>query len=237
MEDPRREELRERLASVRARIDGACRAAGRDPGEVTLVAITKNHPLDDIRRLVELGVHHLGENRDQEAAPKFTQIKAEGLTPVVHFVGQLQRNKAGSVCRYADVVESVDRAPLVAALSRHAQAAGRQLQVLCQIDLAVGDLDPHRGGVQPDRLEELADLVAEAPGLSLRGTMAVAPLGEPPEAAFARLAELTARVRAAHPDATWLSAGMSADLEAAIAAGATHVRVGTAILGSREPFR
>jgi pyridoxal phosphate enzyme (YggS family) len=227
--DVRRAELALNLADVQERIAAACRAAGRDREEVTLVAITKTWPASDAALLRDLGVTDLGENRDQEARPKAAAV------PDVrwHFVGQLQTNKAASVATYADVVEVVDRPHLVEALSRGAVRAGRELDALVQVSL---DADPHRGGAQPVDVPALADAVAAAPGLRLRGVMAVAPLEEDPGPAFARLAELAAALRAVHPDATVVSAGMSGDLEQAVAAGATHVRVGTALLGHRPPL-
>jgi pyridoxal phosphate enzyme (YggS family) len=222
----RREELAANLADVERRIAAACAAAGRGRGEVTLVAITKTWPASDAALLRDLGVTDLGENRDQEAAEKAREVTGVRW----HFVGQLQTNKAASVARYADVVHAVDREHLVTALSHGAVRAGRVLDALVQVSL---DGDPHRGGATPDRVPELADLVAHAEGLRLGGVMAVAPLGLEPAAAFARLAEAAAVVRAQHPAATAISAGMSGDLEEAVAAGATHVRVGTAILGPR----
>ena len=222
----RREELAANLADVERRIAAACAAAGRGRGEVTLVAITKTWPASDAALLRDLGVTDLGENRDQEAAEKAREVTGVRW----HFVGQLQTNKAASVARYADVVHAVDREHLVTALSHGAVRAGRVLDALVQVSL---DGDPHRGGATPDRVPELADLVARAEGLRLGGVMAVAPLGLEPAAAFAGLAEVAALVRAQHPAATAVSAGMSGDLEAAVAAGATHVRVGTAILGPR----
>lgn len=245
--DPRRRaELAANLASVRSRVAAAARDCGRDPDDLTVVVVTKYFPVADVRALLELGVRDFGENRDQEAGPKYAEVRAgDGPAPTLHFIGQLQTNKAGSVAAYADVVHTVDRAKLVRALDHGAQRAGRTLQVLLQVDLdrredrspdptraAVG-----RGGAQPQLLGELADLVAAAPGLQLRGLMAVAPLDVDPDRAFARLATLAAQLRGAHPEAHWLSAGMSGDLEAAVRHGATHLRVGTAILGSRPALR
>jgi pyridoxal phosphate enzyme (YggS family) len=237
----RRAELTTRLGAVRHRIADACAAAGRERTEVTLVAVTKTFPASDIRLLAELGVTDIGENRDQEAAPKAAELAAQlaGLAdpPRVrwHFVGQLQRNKARSVVGYADVVHAVDRVRLASSLGRAvaAERPDRPLDVLVQVDLEPGEPDPERGGAAPDDLAELAAAVADTDGLRLRGLMAVAPLDADPEPAFTRLAALAAEMRATHPDARWISAGMSGDLEAAIRHGATHVRVGTALLGRR----
>ncbi len=230
MSEDRRREVAANLAAVRSRIAAACAAAGRDPGGVTLVAVTKTFPAADVRLLVELGVRDIGENRDQEFRPKVDACA--DLEVTWHFVGQLQRNKARSVASYVDVVHSVDRSALVDALSRGAVAAGREL--VCLVEVAL-DHEPGRGGVPPGEAAAVADAVAAADGLRLGGVMAVAPLGTDPAVAFAQLARIADAVRARHPDASMISAGMSGDLEAAITHGATHVRVGTALLGGRPP--
>jgi pyridoxal phosphate enzyme (YggS family) len=228
----RRDEISARLGKVHARIRSAMAAAGRTD-EPALVVVTKFFPATDVDLLADLGVTAIGENRDQEAAAKCTQLThRDRLT--VHFIGQLQSNKAGSVARYADVVQSVDRAKVVRALDRGALQAGRRLEVTVQVNL---DEVQGRGGVTPREAGSLADLVAGSEALTLRGVMAVAPLGGDPRAAFARLREVADGIRADHPGATWVSAGMSGDLEAAVAEGATHLRVGSAILGSRESHR
>lgn len=226
----RREELEANLASVRDRIDAACGAAGRLVGDVGLVVVTKYFPASDVRLLVGLGVTDVGENRHQEAEAKAAECADVDVR--WHFIGGLQSNKAAAVARYADVVESVDRSSLVERLARGAREGGRQVDVLLQVSL-----DPpgseHRAGADPGQLGDLAAAVDGLPELDLRGLMAVAPLGEDPAAAFARLSTIRAEFLAHHPEASVLSAGMSGDLEAAIFAGATHVRVGTAVLGSR----
>jgi PLP dependent protein len=229
----RRDELSGRLVSVRGRIAAACAAAGRDAGDVTLVAITKTFPASDVRLLYELGVRDVGENRDQEAAPKAAECAdlAPGLN--WHFVGQLQTNKAASVVRYARVVHSVDRPRLVRALGGAARKAGRVITCLVQVSL---DDVPGRGGAAPVQVPALAEAVATEEGLLLGGVMAVAPLGVPPESAFALLPAAAAAVRAVRPEAAVISAGMSGDMEAAIAVGATHLRIGTALLGGRPGF-
>ena len=226
----RRDELSANLDEVRARIAAAAAAAGRDPVEVTLVVVTKTWPSSDVALLADLGVTDVAENRDQEARPKYDATADLGLR--WHFVGQLQRNKVRHVARYADVVESVDRPELVTALARAAHELDRDIDVLLQVDLA-DPPQPHRGGVAPADVAALAETVAEVDRLRLAGLMAVAPLGEDPATAFARLAVLAADLRATYPGAVVLSAGMSHDLEQAVAAGATHVRVGTAVLGGR----
>ncbi len=228
--DPRRDELRARLQLTRARIDRACLDAGRTE-RPTLIVVTKFFPAADVNRLAELDVRDIGENRDQEARVKVTEIADRGRL-TVHFIGQLQTNKAASVARYADVVHSVDRPKLAQALGGAAARYGRCLETLIQVDLSQA---PGRGGVQPTQARALADIVAATEGLNLRGVMAVAPLGADPAAAFERLAGLADGIRADHPSAQWISAGMSGDLEIAVRFGATHLRVGSAILGSRPP--
>lgn len=232
----RKTQLTANLARVEERIASACAAAGRKREEVTLIVVTKTYPASDVRILHELGVRHVAENRDQDAAPKATECADLSLT--WHFVGQLQTNKVRSVASYADVVQSVDRTKLVTALSAAAGRGGRELGCLIQVALdAESGERGERGGVAPDGIEELADAVASAPGLRLDGLMTVAPLAGPfagrQRAAFDRLMEFSSRLRGNHPAANMVSAGMSADLEDAVAAGATHVRVGTAVLGVR----
>ena len=226
----RADDVRQGLERVRSRIEGACREAGREAEEVTLVVVTKFFPASDVRILADLGVSHVGENRHQEAVAKVAECADLGLT--WHFVGGLQSNKAAAVASYADVVESVDRLKLVRGLQRGAHERGRDVDVLLQVSLDAAGAEG-RSGVDPAGLDDLAAAVAEAGALRLRGLMAVAPLGEDPVSAFARLTDIREAFVAAHPEATLLSAGMSDDLEAAIKAGATHVRVGSAILGQR----
>jgi PLP dependent protein len=240
-EQARRTELATSLTEVRERITRACAAAGRDPGEVTLVAVTKTYPASDVVLLAGLGVTDTGENKDQEASAKAAAVAEAGASVRWHFVGQLQRNKAKSVVRYADVVESVDSLRLASALDAAAlKHRERPLDVLLQVSI---DGDPARGGAvdsaaDPDLdLWRLADSVAAADGLRLCGLMAVAPREWEPARAFERLAVIAARLRGAHPGATVLSAGMSGDLEEAVRHGATHVRIGTSLLGMRNPLR
>ena len=234
MTDPgRREELALRLAEVRQRIAKACQAAGRDVSELTLIAVTKTRPASDVRLLSELGLTDVGENRDAEAAPKAAQcadLTEKGLT--WHFIGQLQTNKCASVVRYASVVHSVDRLRLIRALGRAARGAGRVIECLIEVSL---DGDPARGGAVADQVPALAEALAAEEGLVLGGVMAIAPLTMEPADAFARLLVSAADVRAVRAGATVISAGMSGDLEAAVEAGATHLRIGTALLGDRGP--
>jgi pyridoxal phosphate enzyme (YggS family) len=227
----RQDEVAKRLAAVRSRIEAACADAGRSPDEVTLVVVTKFFPASDVRLLHDLGVTDVAENRHQEA-----QAKREACADLPlrwHFIGQLQSNKAAAVGAWADVVQSVDRARLLPGLSRAAHERDAELDVLLQVSLDPPAADRGRGGVAPDDAARLAIEVAAAEGLLLRGVMAVAPLGSDPSAAFARLGGVAAEVRGQVPSATWMSAGMSGDLEQAVSAGATHVRVGSAVLGNR----
>lgn len=232
----RKAELATSLARVEERISAACSAAGRAREDVTLIVVTKTYPAEDVRLLAELGVRHVAENRDQEAAPK--AAACADLILDWHFVGQMQTNKARSVADYAHCVHSVDRSKVVRALSAAAERSGRELGALVQVALdaesgAVGS----RGGASPDDVASLADEIADAQHLRLEGVMTVAPLSGfyagRPQDAFEKLHEISTRLRTTHPAAKMVSAGMSSDLEEAVAAGATHVRVGSAVLGDR----
>jgi pyridoxal phosphate enzyme (YggS family) len=217
-------ELADRLQRVDGAIADAARAAGRNPSEITRIVVTKFHPASLVRELFELGVRDFGENRHQEAAGKAAELADLGLT--WHFVGQLQSKKARQALAYASVVHSVDRGSLVAAL------AGDHPVVDCFVQLNLTD-DPNRGGVPPGDVERIAELVAEAQGLRLLGVMAVAPIGEDPRQAFARVRAASERVRTVVPGADKISAGMSGDFCEAVESGATHLRIGTAITGNR----
>jgi PLP dependent protein len=222
----------ERLQAVRDRIAAAARAAGRDPAEVGLVAVSKTWPAAAVRELAALGQADFGENRAQELTGKAAELTDLPLR--WHFVGQLQRNKAAAVARLGAVVHSVDRVSLARTLARVGVETGRPVEVFLQVDLGgpEGELAA-RGGADPADVPALGDAVAAEEGVVLRGLMAVAPRGVEPGPAFAQLAVLAERVRADHPEARHLSAGMSADLEEAVAAGSTLVRVGTALFGTR----
>jgi len=236
-EAARIEELSSNLHLVHERIGSACRAAGRLPDAISLIVVTKFFPGSDIEALCQLGVTDIGENRDQEASAKIAALPSEVRQRLhVHFIGQLQSNKVHSLASYVDTVHSIDRGKLVRALDRATTSAGRDIGALVQVSLSGDTSARGRGGIPPDGVAELADSIAAAQHLTLRGLMAVAPLGVDPSAAFAELAAVARALRADHPAADWISAGMSADLEAAVANGATHLRVGSAILGSRPPF-
>lgn len=216
--------LLDRLAAIRGRVADAARAAGRTH-EPTLIVVTKFHPVALVQQLAAAGVTDVGENRHPEARDKAEAAAGLGLR--WHFIGQLQTNKAKQVRRYVDAVHSVDRPELLRALS----SPDRLLEVFLQVNLTD---DPGRGGVVGDEaLERLATETLEAEGVLLRGVMAVAPLDEPPAAAFARVVTASARVRSLAPQADGLSIGMSHDYVEAIEAGATHLRIGTAITGNR----
>lgn len=231
MESPEAREfpgLDARLAEVRSGIADACRAAARDPEDVTLIVVTKFHPAALVAALAALGVRDIGENRHQEAQAKAEELEHLGLR--WHFIGQLQTKKAKQAARYAHAIHSIDRARLVDALA----GVDREIDAFVQINLTD---DPGRGGVSPDGIEALAEQVLAAPGLRLRGVMSVAPLEEEPARAFERLAGYSERVRALDPAASAISAGMTHDYREAIAHGATHLRIGSAITGNRPEHR
>ncbi len=230
-------DIRAGLAEVLARIERARQAAGRSD-HVSLVVVTKTFPASDVAVLADLGVTDVAENRDQEAKAKRPAVEVDAPGLRWHMIGQLQRNKAASVARWADVVESVDRLELVGALGRAAASQGRTMEVLLQVSLDAVVV-PGRGGADPRAVPELAAAVAAEPALSLRGVMGVAPYpgddpaADGPAAAFARLEEVSLLLRERWPQADRISAGMSGDLEAAVAHGATQVRIGGAVLGQR----
>lgn len=237
----RSEALARGLARTHQRIEAACRVAGRDPGDVHLIVVTKTWPVTDIVRLTDLGVGDVGENKAAELRAKREERSLTGANLTWHFIGQIQSNKAREIARFADVVHAVDRVKVVSPLARGvrerreapgADGADHLLGCLVQVALDPQPV-PGRGGASAEEALALADLIAQTDGLVLRGVMGVAPLGGDPQAAFTHLREVADQVVAAHPNATWMSAGMSEDLEAAVDAGATHLRVGSAILGSR----
>ncbi|MGJ9372184.1 YggS family pyridoxal phosphate-dependent enzyme [Nesterenkonia sp. CF4.4] len=249
-QDPRSQELAANLAAVHDRIDRAMTAVGRQD-RPQLIVVTKFFPAADVLRLHRLGVRDVGENRDQEAAAKAAEVArllgsaSEGADAAEdptapedvlhwHFIGQLQSNKVRSVIGYADHLHSVDRGSLLKALIKAApDFEERPLTCLIQVDLRDPVPADGRGGADPAVIADLAQRIAAAPGLELGGLMAVAPLDEPAAPAFRRLAELSAQLREVHPQADMISAGMSNDLEEAVAHGATHLRVGRDVLGER----
>ncbi|MFN3949331.1 YggS family pyridoxal phosphate-dependent enzyme [Microbacterium sp.] len=219
--------LADRLAAVDERIRDAARAAHRDVDEITRIVVTKFHPASLVEELYALGVRDVGENRQQELTAKRAEL--DGIPDLTwHFIGQAQTNKARAVRAAADAVHSVDRVRIADALD--AVEADERLDVLLQVNLTD---DPGRGGVAPGGVAELAAHVATLPRLRLRGVMAVAPLDEDPARAFERLRASSDAVRGVVTDATWISAGMTGDFPEAIAMGATHLRIGSAITGQR----
>lgn len=232
--EARRRELSANLEATRARIAAATRAAGRRD-EPTLVVVTKFFGVSDLVALADLGVTDVGESREQELVAKVEGIREQRPdlleAPRRHFVGQVQSKKAKRIATVVDMVQSLDRPKLVPLLDAVGRERERPLDVLLQVDLE-GDARG-RGGVAPDELAALAELTADASGLCMKGLMAVAPRDEEPERAFDRLARIREGFLADHPGAGLLSAGMSNDLEEAVQIGATHLRVGSAILGSR----
>ena len=221
-------ELRARYEGVVSSIDAAAQNAGRSREDLTLIVVTKFHPASLVRELHSLGVQHIGENRHQDAEPKAGELVDLPLT--WHFVGQLQSNKARAVTEYCRVIHSLDRSSLLRALDR----AEAPVEVFLEVNLTD---DPGRGGAEPTQLPDLAERVLASDHLTLRGVMAVAPRDEEPRRAFARLREHSEVVRRIAPEAVQISAGMSGDFADAIAEGATHLRIGTAITGNRPSDR
>ncbi len=219
----RKAEIAQNLQEVKARIHHAAQSASRDPAEIELIVVTKTFPISDLEILRELGESNFGENRDQEASPK-----AQTIPATWHFQGQIQSNKIKSICEWADVIHSISSEKEILKFAQ----SSRKHQLFLQVSL---DGQVGRGGASPADLAQLAVLVNESSNLELLGLMAVAPLGVEPMKAFADLAQITQGCAAQFPNSKFLSAGMSGDFEAAIKYGATHIRVGSSILGSRSP--
>jgi hypothetical protein len=219
----RSQELSANLDSIRARIGAAVQGSGRSPDEVTLIVVTKTFPASDVQILYDLGVRDFGENRDQEASVKSLELPDDCRW---HFQGQIQSNKLKSIAEWADVLHSIDDI----AHARKLNSLVAEKDIFVQVSL---DNLPNRGGVLPNLLPDFLEEVSALANLNLRGLMAVAPLGEEPARAFSRLKELSDQVVRVHPKAHEISAGMSNDFEAAIAQGATHIRIGSQILGVR----
>lgn len=231
-------DLAARLSAIDSQIADAARTAGRDAADITRIVVTKFHPASLVRELHALGVRDLGENRQQELEAKRAELETDSSQDEStldglrwHFIGQAQTNKAASIRRNADAVHSVDRIKLADSLHRVAGDAQQDvLDVLVQVNLTD---DPGRGGVAPDEAQRLAEHILTLPSLRLRGVMGVAPLDEAPASAFARLHGVADGIRSLDASATWISAGMTGDFAEAIAAGATHLRIGSAITGPR----
>jgi pyridoxal phosphate enzyme (YggS family) len=223
-------DIQSNLEKINIRIAEACSSSKRNISEITLIAVTKTYPAPDVDLLKQLGIENVGENKDQEAAGKISQVKEKFSW---HFIGQLQSNKAKSVVTYAELIHSVDRLSLAKELQKSASAIAKKQKVLIQVDLDQSGPDPSRGGVWPADLAALAQFISQSENLELAGLMSVAPLGENPSEAFQRLAQIRSDFLKNYPKAVILSAGMSDDLEAAIEHGATHLRIGSALLGER----
>lgn len=222
--------LANRYRGVLERIQNAASQAGRDAGEIELIVVTKNHPASLVLELIELGAKHFGENRDQEAKPKADAVAASATGADVdwHFVGQLQSNKVKSVLTYASTIHSLDRPSLLEAINK--QSADKTTSVFIELNLTD---DPNRGGIQPANLEAFANQVLESGRINLLGVMGVAGLNEDPAVEFSRIYDASLQLQKVAPQAKFISAGMSGDYETAILAGATHLRIGTAITGNR----
>ncbi|MCF8554664.1 MAG: YggS family pyridoxal phosphate-dependent enzyme [Candidatus Nanopelagicales bacterium] len=226
----RRLELQTNLQVVEREISDACIAANRNRSDVTLIAVTKTWPASDVDLLAGLGITDVGENRDQEAKPKHEEVLAKTLT--WHAIGQLQTNKAKSVAAWADVVHSVDRTDLVTALTKAVTGRERPLSVLIQANLDPNPTE-NRGGALPNELLNLAELISQSNGLHLQGIMGVAPLAGNDDLAFSKLQGFASEIQDSFPEANWISAGMSGDFATALKYGATHLRIGSSILGNR----
>ncbi len=226
----RKLELQTNLQEVELDISNACFAANRNRSDVTLIAVTKTWPASDVDLLAGMGITDVGENRDQEAKPKHEEVLAKNLT--WHAIGQLQTNKAKSVAAWADVVHSVDRTDLVNALTKAVFGRETPLNVLIQANLDPNPTE-NRGGALPNELMKLAELISQSDGLHLQGIMGVAPLAGDDELAFSKLQGFASEIQNSFPEANWISAGMSGDFATALKYGATHLRIGSSILGNR----
>lgn len=235
----RHNEISQNLAAVEREICLAAEKSNRERSEITLIVVTKNFPASDVVHLYDLGIRNFGENRDQEAKAKVEEFKNYVADDAKnekeskwHFQGQLQRNKLRSIATWADFIHSIDQERYLLPLQQLSVELEKPISLLLQLSLDL-PIRPDRGGVAPEELIELGEKVKEHSGLKLQGLMAVAPLDVAPELAFNALKTISGTFLRAFPDATWISAGMSGDFAAAIAAGATHLRVGSSILGSR----
>ncbi len=227
MTAPNPESIAANLTEVRARIATAARAAGRDLAGIALVAVGKTHGADAIEAALDAGQRNFGENRVQEAQGKFPRLKTAHPDLVLHLIGPLQTNKVRDAVALFDVIETLDRPKLARALAKETAETGRQLEYFVQVN--TGE-EPQKAGVLPREADDFVAFAREELGLRVTGLMCIPPLDEEPALHFALLAGMAERNKLPH-----LSMGMSADFETAIRFGATHVRVGTAIFGAREP--
>ena len=226
----RKDQILSNLESVKEKISAAAQAAGRAPNEITLIAVTKTFPVSDLEILHELGVRNFGENRDQEAAPKVGVLPADITW---HFQGGIQSNKLKSISNWASVIHSVDKFKYAQMISQF--SVGKTKEIFIQVSLDT--LPQSREGVDPADLMQLAEQIMSLPNLQVKGLMAVAPLDQPTEQAFVRLQQIQQKFIQLYPAASSLSSGMSGDYELAISLGATHVRIGSSILGNRSPIK
>jgi len=226
----RKDQILSNLESVKEKISAAAQAAGRSPSEITLIAVTKTFPVSDLEILHELGVRNFGENRDQEAAPKVGVLPADFTW---HFQGGIQSNKLKSISNWASVIHSVDKFKYAQMISQF--SVGKTKEIFIQVSLDT--LPQSREGVDPADLMQLAEQIMSLPNLEVKGLMAVAPLDQPTEQAFVRLQQIQQKFIQLYPAASSLSSGMSGDYELAISLGATHVRIGSSILGNRSPIK
>ena len=226
----RKDQILSNLELVKAKISTAAQAAGRAPSEITLIAVTKTFPVSDLEILYELGVRNFGENRDQEAAPKVGVLPADITW---HFQGGIQSNKLKSISNWASVIHSVDKFKYAQMISQF--SVGKTKEIFIQVSLDT--LPQSREGVDPADLMQLAEQIMSLPNLEVKGLMAVAPLDQPTEQAFVRLQQIQQKFIQLYPAASSLSSGMSGDYEFAISLGATHVRIGSSILGNRSPIK
>ena len=226
----RKDQILSNLELVKEKITSAAQAAGRAPSEITLIAVTKTFPVSDLEILYELGVRNFGENRDQEAAPKVGVLPADITW---HFQGGIQSNKLKSISNWASVIHSVDKFKYAQMISQF--SVGKTKEIFIQVSLDT--LPQSREGVDPADLMQLAEQIMSLPNLQVKGLMAVAPLDQPTEQAFVRLQQIQQKFIQLYPAASSLSSGMSGDYELAISLGATHVRIGSSILGNRSPIK
>ena len=215
----------DRLAAVRGAIADACVRAGRDPASVTLVGVSKTVPVERIEAAIAAGHRAFGENRVQEAKAKWPALRTRVADLELHLLGPLQSNKVRDAVALFDAIHSVDRTSLCAALARHCAERGSQPSLFVQVNTGA---EPQKAGVMPDAADRFLAECAEVHGLEIVGLMCVPPVHESPAPHFSMLAGIAAR-----NGLRCLSMGMSADFAVAIEHGATHVRVGSALFGSR----
>lgn len=222
----RKAELARNLTTISERISIAAKKVNRSPSDIKLIVVTKTFPIADLKLLYELGVRDFGENRDQEASRKVAEMPKDINW---HFQGQIQSNKLKSITNWASYIHSVDQFKYAKMISEF--AGDRKKSIFLQVSLDA--IPESRGGVDPAKLHQLALDISHLPNLKLMGLMAVAPLEEESDHAFARVSQYHQRFMEHFPEAKYLSAGMSGDYESAVVHGATHLRIGSSILGNR----